>query len=92
MAKIRQLLETLRARFGIRLFEAIGGSGPITLMTDGREIYARTAVGEFYDVLRAPDQPLLVVGSNLPMREINANTKRKRRKGTRTVKPRQTST
>src|SRR5512134_594515 len=46
--RIRQLLETLRQRFGIRLFDAIGGAGPLTLLTDGREIYARTAAGEFF--------------------------------------------
>jgi len=33
-----------------------------TLLTDGQEIYARTAEGEFINVLRAPDQPMLVVG------------------------------
>ena len=36
VGKIRQLLETLRRRFGIRLFDAIGGGGSITLLTDGK--------------------------------------------------------
>src|SRR3990170_1633679 len=31
VARIRQLLETLRACFHIRLFDAIGGTGPLTL-------------------------------------------------------------
>lgn len=83
VGRIRQLLETLRDRFGIRLFDAIGGAGPLTLMTDGKEVFARTADGEFYDLLRAPDQPLLVLGSNLPLREIAANTKKKRKKPVR---------
>ena len=74
VARIRQLLETLRTRFGIRLFDAIGGAEALTLMTDGREVYARTADGEFFDLLRAPDQPLLVLGSNLPLRELTAKT------------------
>ena len=80
VARIRLLLETLRTRFGIRLFDAIGGAGSMTLLTDGQEIYARTADGEFINLLRAPDQPLLVVGSDLPLRELTAKTNRRREK------------
>lgn len=88
VGRIRQLLETLRSRFGIRLFDAIGGAGPLTLLTDGREVFARTAGGEFFDLLRAPDQPMLVLGSNLPLREIAANTRKKRKKAPARLKPR----
>jgi DNA-binding transcriptional MerR regulator len=80
VARIRLLLETLRTRFGIRLFDAIGGAGSMTLLTDGQEIYARTAEGEFINLLRAPDQPMLVVGSDLPLRELTAKTNRRRAK------------
>src|SRR5688572_17525185 len=52
--KIRKLLDTLRRRFGVRLFETIGGAGPITLLTDGCEIYGRTNNGEILNLLRAP--------------------------------------
>ena len=79
--RIRQLLETLRVRFGIRLFEAIGGGGPLTLLTDGREIYARTNTGAFFNVLRDPTQPLLVIGGDPPLRELTARAKAQRRKG-----------
>lgn len=83
VGRIRLLLETLRTRFGVRLFDAIGGAGAITLLTDGHDIFARTASGDLINVLRAPDQPLLVVGSDLPLREITAKTgargKRKKR-------------
>ena len=34
------------------------------LLTDGREIYARTATGEFYNLLKSPGQPLLVIGND----------------------------
>jgi len=78
--RIRLLLDTLRERFGIRLFDAIGGAGSVTLLTDGTEIYARTADGEFINVLRAPDQPLLVVGEGLPLRQLTARTKPRKRK------------
>ena len=40
---LRRLLETLRERFGVRLFETIGGGGPLTLLTDGHDVYGRTS-------------------------------------------------
>lgn len=85
VGRIRLLLETLRDKFGIRLFEAIGGAGTITLLTDGQEIYARTAEGEFINVLRAPDQPMLVVGDLPVLKALTAKTKpsKKRRKAER---------
>src|SRR5687767_2716345 len=61
--KLRILLDTLRRRFGVRLFDAIGGGGALTLLTDGRDIYARTDQGQFFNLLRAPTQPLLVIGN-----------------------------
>jgi DNA-binding transcriptional MerR regulator len=88
VGRIRLLLETLRTKFGIRLFEAIGGAGAITLLTDGQEIYARTGDGEFVNVLRAPDQPMLVVGDLPLLKELTARTKpSKKRKKTTAKKP-----
>ena len=43
VGQLRRLLDTLRDQFGERLFEATGGGGPLTLLTDGQEIYGRTA-------------------------------------------------
>jgi DNA-binding transcriptional MerR regulator len=82
VGKIRQLLDTLRRRFGVRLFDAIGGGGAITLLTDGREIYARTETGQFFNLLRAPGQPLLVVGNEESLKEL----KLRMRSGTRRKK------
>jgi len=82
VARIRLLLDTLREKFGIRLFEAIGGTGSITLLTDGREVFARTAGGEFVNLLRAPDQPMLVVGDMPMLKELTARTKPARKKKT----------
>jgi DNA-binding transcriptional MerR regulator len=83
VSKIRLLLETLRRRFGIRLFDAIGG-GPVTLLTDGKEIYARTESGQFFNLLRAPSQPLLVVGHEGTLKELKLRMRsgrpRKKRK------------
>ena len=78
--RIRQLLETLRVRFGIRLFEAIGGASSLTLLTDGKEIYARTAAGEFFNVLRDPDQALLVIGDEPKLRALTAKAKGARKR------------
>ncbi len=82
VGRIRLLLETLREKFRIRLFEAIGGTGSVTLLTDGREVFARTATGEFVNLLRAPDQPMLVVGDIPMLKELTARTRpvRKKRK------------
>jgi DNA-binding transcriptional MerR regulator len=85
--RIRLLLDTLREKFGIRLFEAIGGAGAITLLTDGTEIYARMADGEFVNVLRAPDQPLLVIGEGLPLRQLTARTKAQKKRKMKKKKP-----
>ena len=86
VARLRLLLDTLRQRFGIRLFDVVGGAGPLTLLTDGQEIYARTKTGDFYNLLRAPSQPLLVVGMDPPLREITASVRAHRRKPKRRAK------
>jgi DNA-binding transcriptional MerR regulator len=80
VGKIRQLLDTLRRRFGIRLFDAIGGGGSITLLTDGKEIYARSDTGQFFNLLRAPGQPLLVVGNEERLKELKLRMRSKARK------------
>ena len=80
LPRIRQLLDTLRTRFGIRLFDAIGGTGSLTLLTDGREIYARTASGEFFNLLKDPEQALLVVGNEPELRALTARARGPKRK------------
>ena len=35
VAALRRLLSALKTRFGVRLYEAIGSDGPVTLLTDG---------------------------------------------------------
>ncbi len=67
---IRRLLDVLRDRFAMRLYQAVWG-GALTLLTDDRDIYARTERGEFFNVLRDPDQPLLVLGVDEGLRELN---------------------
>jgi DNA-binding transcriptional MerR regulator len=78
--QLRRLLETLRASFGLRLFETIGGGGPLTLLTDGREVYGRSENGDLFDMLRDPLQPLLMLADVEGLRELSARSPKRRRK------------
>ena len=84
VAQIRRLLDTLREQFRVRLFETIGGGGPLTLMTDGRDVYGRTATGDLFDLLRDPQQPMLMLVDVPGLRELSARSA----KGTRKRKAR----
>ena len=75
---IRTLLRALREQFGMRLFDALGEDCAVTLLTDGREIYARTKKGEFFNLLHAPGQPLLVVGGEAELKGLSARVRAKR--------------
>ena len=77
--RMRRLLTTLRDAFGIRLYEAIGHGGPMTLYISGDRLYARTVDGRLFD-LDQPAQPLLMVGEELPLRPLAARERKKRTK------------
>lgn len=74
---LRRLLEVLRARFKVRLFEAIEGGGPVTLFIDGLQLFARTEGGDIYNVLENPRQPLLMVGESLRLRQLVAREQKR---------------
>jgi DNA-binding transcriptional MerR regulator len=78
---LRRLLATLRERFGVRLYEAIGEGGPLTLYIGGDQIYARTSDDQLFN-LEQPNQPLLMVGGDLPMRPLAARQRKRRTAGT----------
>jgi DNA-binding transcriptional MerR regulator len=80
VAELRRLLQTLRERFGVRLFETIGGGGPLTLMTDGHDVYGRTARGDLFNLLRDPLQPLLMIAEVAGLRELGTRAGRGTRK------------
>ena len=86
VARLRRLLATLRDVFGIRLYEAIGEGGSMTLFIGGDELYARTAEGRIFN-LDEPMQPLLVVGEGLPMRPLAARERRRRAGADSRAKP-----
>lgn len=78
--RLRRLLATLREVFGVRLYEAIGDGGPMTLFIGGDRLYARTQDGRLYD-LEQPTQPLLMAGEELPMRPLVARARKRRTTG-----------
>ena len=69
--KIRTILDILRGRFGVRLYDAISNGGPVQLLTDGRDVYVRTDAGQVFNLLRSPSQPLLVVAEEGALRTLN---------------------
>ena len=78
---LRRLLSALRETFGVRLFEAIGDGGPMTLYIGGGDhVYARMEDGRLFD-LDQPSQPLLMVGEELPIRPLAARQRQSRAKG-----------
>jgi len=81
--QLHAILDVLKDRFATRLFDATGGGGSVRLLTDGREIYAKTARGELYNLLRTPMQPLLVIGDEGLLKDLSGKVRgRKRRKRT----------
>lgn len=78
--QLHAILDALKVQFRVRLFDATGGGGRIRLLTDGHEIYARTPRGEFYNLLRSPTQPMLVVGDEGLLKELGGKVKSRRKK------------
>ena len=86
--QLHKVVTILREQFGERLFEATGGGGPgargsrrehVQLLTDGREIYARTDAGAFFNLLKNPRQPMLVVGNEGALRSPGGGLRRRRK-------------
>lgn len=82
VSRLRHLLSTLRDEFGVRLYEAIGDGGPLTLLIAGNRLFARAADGRVFNV-EDPAQPLLMVGEDLPLRQLTARERRRRPGGSR---------
>jgi DNA-binding transcriptional MerR regulator len=78
--RLRRLLSTLREVFGARLYEAIGEGGPLTLFIGGDQLFARTTDGRLYNLDR-PEQALMMVGEELPLRPLAARERRRRTTG-----------
>jgi DNA-binding transcriptional MerR regulator len=83
--QLHQILRALEEQFGERLFDATGGGGSVQLLTDGREIYARTAGGAFFNLLRAPSQALMIVGNEGVLRDLGGKVRARKRKKLQTA-------
>ena len=77
--QLRRILDVLKQQFNHRLFDATGGGGSVQLLTDGRDIYARTANGAFFNLLNMPSQPLLVVGDEEKLKQLSGKLRRTKR-------------
>ena len=88
LAELRRLLDVLRMRFKVRLYEAIEGGGRVTLFLDDDKIYARTESGALFNMLDHPEQPLLMVGEEVRLRELTVRERpaRRRAKGSKSTR------
>jgi len=78
--QLHRIVRILKERFGERLFDATGGGGSVQLLTDGREIYARTANGAFFNLLNSPAQPLLVIGDEALLKTLSGRLRARKKK------------
>jgi len=74
--ELHEILRVLKERFGVRLFEATGGGGSVQLLTDGQDVYVRTAGGEIFNLLKTPTQALLVIGNEGLLKELSGKVRR----------------
>jgi DNA-binding transcriptional MerR regulator len=78
--ELRTILRILGEQFRTSLFGATGGGGRVQLLTDGQDVYARTDKGEFFNLLKTPTQPLLVVGNEGLLRELSSSLRSRKKK------------
>jgi DNA-binding transcriptional MerR regulator len=77
--QLHAILRALAEQFQIRLFDATGGGGPVQLLTDGQEIYARTERGQFFNLLKTPAQPLLAIGDDGLLKELRGKVRQRKK-------------
>jgi DNA-binding transcriptional MerR regulator len=78
--QLHGIVDALKNQFGARLFDATGGGNSVRLLTDGREVYLKTAGGAFYNLLKSPTQPLLAIGDEGLLRELGGKVRARRKK------------
>jgi DNA-binding transcriptional MerR regulator len=78
--QLHAILRALTEHFNVRLFDATGGGGAVQLLTDGQQVFARTARGQFFNVLKTPAQPLLAIGDEGLLKELGGTVRRRKRK------------
>ncbi|HNV01996.1 MAG TPA: MerR family transcriptional regulator [Vicinamibacterales bacterium] len=80
LTRLRDLVDKLSSHFGVRLYEATGQSGPVTLLTDGGDVYVRTPDGRFFNLLKNPTQPLLVIGEEAGFKVLASRARPRKRR------------
>jgi DNA-binding transcriptional MerR regulator len=85
--QLHAIVRILKDQFSVRVFEATGGGGGVQLLTDGHDLYARTAEGQFFNLLKTPAQPLLVVGDEGLLKELSGKIKPRRKKPRKAGRP-----
>lgn len=80
--QLHLIVRTLQEQFDERLYDATGGGGAVQLLTDGKEVYARTASGAFFNLLKTPTQPLLVIGNEGLLKDLSASMRPRRKRKT----------
>jgi hypothetical protein len=78
--QLHQIIRVLQEQFGERLYDATGGGGAVQLLTDGRDVYARTASGAFFNLLKTPSQPMLVIGDEKLLKDLSSSLGPRRKK------------
>ena len=78
--RLRRLLATLRQTFGVRLYEAIGEEGALTLLIGGDQLYARSQDGRFFN-MDQPTQQLMMVGEQASIRPLTVRERKRRTTG-----------
>ena len=81
--QLHLIQRTLQEQFGERLYDATGGGGSVQLLTDGTEVFARTASGAFFNLLKTPAQPLLVIGNEGLLKELSGKVRARKRQSKR---------
>ena len=78
--QLHEVVRVLEDRFHQRLFDATGGGGSVRLLTDGHDVYVKTSAGAFYNLLKSPTQPLLVIGDEGLLKELGGKVRARRKK------------
>src|SRR3954469_25796115 len=78
--QLHQIVRVLQEQFGERLYEATGGGGAVQLLTDGDDVYARPASGSFFNLLKAPGQPMLVIGNEGLLKHLSSSLRPRKKK------------
>jgi DNA-binding transcriptional MerR regulator len=79
VAVLHAIVRALRETFGVSLFEATGGGTAVRLLTNGRDVFARTEEGQFYSLLDTPAQPLLVIGDERLLKTLSGQIRSPRK-------------